>query len=138
MFTFAVLATLLAHAAGQGAGTEQTETHPKMTWQQCTAAGSCQTKNGEVVIDSNWRWVHEKSGYTNCYTGNEWNDTVCADASSCTSNCVLEGADYAPTYGVSTSGNALTLKFTQVNDYATNIGIYKPNSSYSPAVTHTH
>lgn len=122
MLTFAVLATLLAHAAAQGAGTEQSETHPKLTWQTCTGKGSCTSKNGEVVIDSNWRWVHDKAGYTNCYTGNEWNKTICSDASTCTTNCVLEGADYEPTYGVSTSGNGLKLKFTQKNDYATNIG----------------
>ncbi|KAK3314276.1 cellulose 1,4-beta-cellobiosidase, partial [Apodospora peruviana] len=120
-----VLISLLAAAAtanGQGVGTQQTETHPKMTWQKCTGKGSCSNQNGEVVIDSNWRWVHDKGGYTNCYTDNAWNTTVCADNTKCASQCVVDGADYTATYGASTSGNALTLKFVTKGQYATNIG----------------
>lgn len=39
-------------------GTQQTETHPKLTWQRCTGKGgnSCSNVNGEIVIDANWRW----------------------------------------------------------------------------------
>ncbi|KIH93361.1 hypothetical protein SPBR_04211 [Sporothrix brasiliensis 5110] len=109
-------------AAGQGVGTQQTETHPKMPFQKCTAKGSCTTQQGEIVIDANWRWVHDKGGYSNCYTDNNWNTTACADATSCASQCVVDGADYTKTYGASTSGGALTLKFVTKGDYATNIG----------------
>ncbi|AEO64066.1 glycoside hydrolase family 7 protein [Thermothielavioides terrestris NRRL 8126] len=93
-----------------------------MSWQKCSSGGSCTTVQGEVVIDSNWRWVHDKNGYTNCYTGNEWNTTICSDAKSCAANCALDGADYSGTYGVTTSGNALTLKFVTKGSYSTNIG----------------
>lgn len=50
-----------------------------MTWQTCTAPGSCTSKTGKVVINSNWRWLHDKTSgsYTNCYTGNTWNTTLC-------------------------------------------------------------
>ncbi|KAK7702612.1 Exoglucanase 1 [Diaporthe eres] len=102
---------LTASVSAQGAGTQKTETHPTMTWQSCTSPSSCTTNNGEVVIDANWRWVHDKNGYTNCYTGNTWNTTICPDNKSCAANCVLDGADYAATYGATTSGNALSLKF---------------------------
>lgn len=61
--TLVFAASLLAVARGQLVGTEQTETHPTMTWQTCTAKGSCTTKNGKVVIDANWRWLHVKGGY---------------------------------------------------------------------------
>ena len=122
MYKFAALAALVALAQGQGAGTETPETHPKMTWQKCTGAGSCTDVSGEVTIDSNWRWVHVKDGYTNCYDGNEWNTTACADATACAENCELEGADYSKTYGASASGNALTLKFVTKHEYGTNIG----------------
>lgn len=75
------LATSIVAAAvqGQQVGTQQTETHPSMTWQQCTAASSCTSKSGKVVIDSNWRWVHNKTSgsYTNCYTRNTWNTALC-------------------------------------------------------------
>ncbi|TPX10213.1 uncharacterized protein E0L32_001410 [Thyridium curvatum] len=123
MYTsLAAFSTFLALVAGQQVGKEKTETHPKMTWQKCTAPGSCTTVNGEVTIDANWRWVHDKGGYTNCYTGNEWNSTICKDAKSCASNCALEGADYKATYGASTSGNALSLTFVTKGESATNIG----------------
>ncbi|KAL1854463.1 hypothetical protein VTK73DRAFT_8737 [Phialemonium thermophilum] len=119
---FASLTALLGIAAAQQVGTNTAETHPKMSWQKCTAPGSCTTVNGEVVIDANWRWVHDKSGYTNCYTGNTWNETICKDSKSCAANCALDGADYTGTYGASASGNSLSLTFVTKGDYATNIG----------------
>jgi cellulose 1,4-beta-cellobiosidase len=105
------LAALVGAAAAQQVGKETTETHPRMTWQKCSAGGSCTNVNGEITIDSNWRWVHEKNGYTNCYSGNAWDTTICPDSKTCASNCAVDGAAYAATYGASTSGNALTLKF---------------------------
>lgn len=61
--SLAFAASLLSVARSQLVGTEQTETHPGMTWQSCTAKGSCTTKNGKIVIDANWRWLHVKGGY---------------------------------------------------------------------------
>ncbi|KAF2809929.1 glycoside hydrolase [Mytilinidion resinicola] len=72
-------------------------------------------------MDANWRWLHTTSGYTNCYTGNEWNTTLCPDGKTCAANCALDGADYAATYGVTASGNALTLKFVTDGSYSKNI-----------------
>jgi len=119
---FTLTALLATAVNGQGVGTQQTETHPKITWQKCTGKGSCQNQNGEIVIDANWRWVHDKGGYSNCYTGNDWNTTACTDNTKCASQCVVDGADYSATYGLSTSGNALTLKFITKGQYATNVG----------------
>ena len=95
-----------------------------MTWQRCTGSGgnSCTNVNGEIVIDANWRWLHSVGGYTNCFDGNEWNTTACATNAACTKNCAIEGSDYRGTYGITTSGNALTLKFVTKNQYSTNIG----------------
>ncbi|OCL10905.1 glycoside hydrolase family 7 protein [Glonium stellatum] len=120
--SLALVSSFVAVARGQLVGTQQTETHPGMTWQQCTAAGSCTTTNGKVVIDSNWRWVHTKSGYTNCYTGNGWNSTLCPDDATCATNCALDGADYTGTYGVTAGGNSLKLTFVTKGSYSTNIG----------------
>jgi cellulose 1,4-beta-cellobiosidase len=114
---FVALTALLGAAVAQQVGTQSTETHPKMSWQKCTASGSCSNQNGEVTIDANWRWVHEKSGYTNCYDGNKWNTTICKDSKSCSTNCAVDGADYKATYGVSTSGNALSLTFVTKGQY---------------------
>nr|AAW27920.1 cellobiohydrolase precursor [Thermoascus aurantiacus var. levisporus] len=101
----------LAAARAQQAGTVTAENHPSLTWQQCSSGGSCTTQNGKVVIDANWRWVHTTSGYTNCYTGNTWDTSICPDDVTCAQNCALDGADYSGTYGVTTSGNALRLNF---------------------------
>lgn len=97
--------------AAQQVCTLQTETHPSLTWSTCTSSGSCTTTTGSVVIDANWRWLHTVSGYTNCYTGNEWATSICNTSTSCATACCVDGSDYANTYGVTTSGNALTLKF---------------------------
>ena len=135
LFAFAYLAVV--HA--QQAGTNTAEKHPPLTVQQCSAGGSCTTQQRSIVLDSNWRWVHTTSGYTNCYTGNTWNTTICPDPATCaavspvtiiarcfttngiTQNCALDGADYSGTYGITTSGNSLRLNFVTTGSN-TNIG----------------
>lgn len=119
---FATLAALVASAAAQKVCTLTTETHPTLQWSKCTSGGSCTSVQGSVTVDANWRWLHQTSGTTNCYTGNKWNTTICTDGPSCASACCLDGADYSSTYGITTSGNALTLKFVTKGQYSTNIG----------------
>jgi cellulose 1,4-beta-cellobiosidase len=114
-----VLASSIAIAAGQQAGSLQAENHPALTW---TDHG--ESKNGKVVIDANWRWTHKTGETTNCYTDNEWDAQLCPDKETCTQNCVVEGADaeYEATYGVHTSGSELQLDFITEGEYSTNIG----------------
>lgn len=117
--------SLLATALAQQAGTLEVETHPKLNWRRCTGTGgtSCTQVNGEIVIDANWRWAHDVGGYTNCFDGNEWTDiSVCKNNVDCAKNCAVEGANYQNTYGVTTSGDALTLKFVTTHSHGTNIG----------------
>ncbi|KZV65465.1 carbohydrate-binding module family 1 protein [Peniophora sp. CONT] len=113
MFSFAALYTfsLLAVAYAQQPGTLTAEVHPKLTTKTCTAGGSCTTNQNSVVLDANWRWTHATSSATNCYTGNTWDATLCPDDVTCAANCALDGADYTGTYGITASGNSLTLKF---------------------------
>ncbi|KAH9852124.1 cellobiohydrolaseI [Lenzites betulinus] len=124
MFPAAALLSLsfLAVAYGQQVGTLTAETHPKISVQQCAAGGSCQTLQRSVVLDSNWRWLHSTSDSTNCYTGNTWDATLCPDPTTCAQNCALDGADYEGTYGITTSGDQLNLKFVTNGQYSTNIG----------------
>jgi len=110
-FKILALASFLAAVYGQQIGTLQTETHPSLTWQTCTAPGVCTTTTGSVTLDANWRWTHAVGSSTNCYTGNTWDTTLCLDDVTCATNCALDGAAYSSTYGVTTSGNALTLNF---------------------------
>jgi cellulose 1,4-beta-cellobiosidase len=107
-------------AASQAVGTQQTETHPKITWKKCSSGGSCSSVNAEVVIDANWRWLHDAS-QKNCYDGNKWT-SACSSATDCASKCQLEGANYGTTYGAKTSGDSLSLKFLTKHEYGTNIG----------------
>ncbi|OSD03057.1 glycoside hydrolase family 7 protein [Trametes coccinea BRFM310] len=124
MFPAAALLSLsfLAIAYGQQVGTLTAENHPKLSVQQCSAGGSCQTLQRSVVLDSNWRWLHDVSSSTNCYTGNTWDTSLCPDPQTCAQNCALDGADYAGTYGITTSGNQLSLKFVTQGPYSKNIG----------------
>lgn len=118
----ATLAAIVAGAHAQSACTLTPETHPSMTWSKCAEGGTCTSQEGSVVIDSNWRWLHTTDGYVNCYTGNEWDAALCPSNAECATSCCLDGAEYEATYGASTSGNALTLKFVTEGEFSTNIG----------------
>ncbi|TCD68295.1 hypothetical protein EIP91_011154 [Steccherinum ochraceum] len=116
-----VALSTLAVAYAQQVGTQTAEVHPPLTWQTCTAPGSCTTNNGKVVLDANWRWLHTTDGYTNCYTGNTWDASLCPDAETCAANCALDGADYTGTYGVTATGSSLKLNFV-TNGANKNVG----------------
>jgi cellulose 1,4-beta-cellobiosidase len=106
-----LFAVFLGAAKAQQVGTNTAEVHPSLTWQKCTAEGTCTSQSGKVVVDANWRWLHSTSGTTNCYTGNTWDATLCPDDVTCATNCALEGADYTGTYGATASGSSLRLNF---------------------------
>merc|ERR1711902_356420 len=79
------------------------------------------------TLDSNWRWLHIKDDYVNCYDGNLWDDEFCPDNPTCTENCELEGvdsADWTGTYGVTetNNGHGITLKFVTHGEYSSNVG----------------
>ncbi len=87
----------------------------------------------KVTIDANWRWLHDKGSYTNCFTS-DWVKSFCPDPITCSQNCALEGVDaatYAVPYGVSVSGDAMTLRYVTKGPYGTNIGsrLYLVDSS---------
>jgi cellulose 1,4-beta-cellobiosidase len=119
-----LIASLLAAATAQKAGTLTKENHPKMSYKYCSSKG-CTTHNAEVTIDSNWRWTHKAGETTNCYTGNMWDNGICPDSATCSKACVIEGADseYKSTYGVVTDGkDSLELAFVTQGPYTKNIG----------------
>ncbi|TGZ84059.1 glycoside hydrolase [Ascodesmis nigricans] len=110
-------------SSAQLVGTNTPEQHPSISFATCSTGGSCTVQQSSVVLDSNWRWAHQgTSGSTNCYTGNAWDSNICSSPSACASNCAIEGADYSGTYGISTSGGDLTLKFVTQHQYGKNVG----------------
>lgn len=119
---FAALTALVAGAAAQQACSLTAEKHPSLSWSKCTSGGQCSATAGSVTIDANWRWLHQTSGSNNCYSGNTWDSSICNSATSCAEACCVDGAEYSATYGASTSGDALTLKFVTKGQYSTNVG----------------
>lgn len=61
-----VALSLISVASALKVGSDTPETHPPLTWQRCTTSG-CQNVNGEVVIDSNWRWIHDGTSLQHIY-----------------------------------------------------------------------
>jgi cellulose 1,4-beta-cellobiosidase len=113
--------SLAAAVKAQQACSLTTETHPPLSWSKCTSSG-CTATQGSVVVDANWRWTHLTSSATNCYSGNEWDTSICTSGTTCASQCCVDGADYAGTYGVTTSGSQLSIKFVTNGPYSKNIG----------------
>ncbi|PVF92349.1 glycoside hydrolase family 7 protein [Serendipita vermifera] len=126
---FASLLSVVTLATAQQVGTQKAETHPSLSWSKCTSSG-CTQQSGSITLDANWRWLHTTSGYTNCYTGNEWDTSLCPDGATCAANCALDGADYSGTYGITTSGNALTLKFVTGANVGSRVYLMASESAY--------
>ncbi|TAQ91024.1 hypothetical protein B7494_g623 [Chlorociboria aeruginascens] len=117
-----IFSSLLTAASAQQIGTLQAEVHPSLTWSTCAAGGTCTTTDGSIVLDANWRWVHQVGSSTNCYTGNTWDTSICSTDAACATECALEGADYESTYGITASGNSLKLDFVTDNSNGANVG----------------
>lgn len=115
----------LSFATSQQAGYLEQEGNPTITLKECTNSGGCFAKKAKLVLDANWRWIHHKDGYTNCYTGNEWNSDYCSDPIQCANNCALEGVSkekYQDTYGVEQLDHGVKLNFVTNHQYGTNVG----------------
>jgi cellulose 1,4-beta-cellobiosidase len=118
----AAFAALVAGVSAQQACSQVVEKHPSLSWQKCAAGGSCSNVAGSVVLDANWRWAHTTEGYTNCYTGNKWDSKICPDGEACSKACCVDGADYTKTYGIQTSGNALSLRLVTEHTDGKSVG----------------
>ncbi|KAL8278092.1 hypothetical protein RQP46_009552 [Phenoliferia psychrophenolica] len=118
---------LLSVASAQQVGTNTAEVHPKLTIEECSAGGTCTTIDSSIVLDGNWRWTHDVSGYTNCYTGNSWSTTLCPDPETCTTNCALDGAAYESTYGITTTGSSVTLDFVTGSNVGSRVYLMDEN-----------
>ncbi|KXT09663.1 hypothetical protein AC579_3016 [Pseudocercospora musae] len=100
-----------AGVSAQQAGTNTAETHPSLPISECTVTG-CSTLDTSITLDANWRWTHTVEGSTNCYTGNEWDTSICTSPTVCAQSCAVDGADYASTYGITTpEDGSLSLTF---------------------------
>lgn len=107
---FLALVPLVGFTSAQRVGNYNREVHPKLQWNSCSQEEGCQAVDGEVVVDANWRWLHDKNGYRNCFDGNQWSrSSICNSSESCTENCVYEGADYKE-LGVRAANDSISLQ----------------------------
>ncbi|KAH8896743.1 glycoside hydrolase family 7 protein [Thozetella sp. PMI_491] len=90
----------------QKPGTDTPEVHPQLTTWKCSTAQGCVAQNTSVVLDWNYRWIHD--GSTSCTTSSGVNSAVCPDEATCAANCAIEGVNYTAA-GVTTSGDTLTM-----------------------------
>lgn len=122
LFTQIVALASLTAVCGQQVGTLISEMHPPLSIQQCTLGKGCTILSSSVTLDANWRFVHPTAGYTDCFVGNAWNSTICSDPVTCAHNCALDGVDYSFSSGITTSGNAITMKLNAATSSPEGVG----------------
>ena len=64
--------------------------------------------------------MHTKKGYTSCYKGKSWDETICPDGKTCATDCVIDGIkeeQWETTYGVEVSKNKVTLVFFDIDPF---------------------
>ena len=120
-----LLLSSLEDVIAQQKGTFETEGRPTITLKECTIADGCTSRQAELTLDANWRWIHSTSGSSNCYTGNQWSSQFCSDPVECAKNCALEGVSlqkYRETYGIKQVQDGVQLDFVTDHQYGTNVG----------------
>jgi hypothetical protein len=120
-FHFLFVLFLLWLTYSLGTKTKQAENHPSLSCQNCRLEWSCIQTSCSVLLGSDWRLTYDSS-LTNCYDDNECSSSLCPDPNIYSNNCVIDGADYSGTYGITSSVNSLKLVFVTNGPYSTNIG----------------
>ena len=105
-----VVSLLLGLTSAQTPG-KSPEVHPRLQTYRCNLEDGCVRRNSQIVLDDLAHPVHQLVD-TSLGCGN-WgsapNATVCPDEATCAKNCIVEGiSDYAA-YGITTSGNSMTM-----------------------------
>jgi len=119
----AVLASCLSAVAAQQAGKLKDNYHMPIDIQTCSTDG-CSNEAKALTIDGNWRWTHSESG-SNCYTGDEWDTSLCPNPEECAKNCALGGIpsdEWEGTLGVHKEENGVKLDFVTEGPYSKNVG----------------
>ncbi|KAJ0344419.1 hypothetical protein COL154_008354 [Colletotrichum chrysophilum] len=110
------LSFLALLAEAQKVGDLQQEIHPKLSWKQCTSS-TCDTVQGEITIDAEYRWIHVVDDWHSCFERQEWQTDYCNSTQSCTERCAIDGA-YYPGYGIVTNGDSLSQQYETPIDFS--------------------
>ncbi|KAF4810835.1 Exoglucanase 1 [Colletotrichum tropicale] len=111
-----ILSSLALLAEAQKVGDLQQEIHPKLSWKQCTSS-TCDTVQGEITIDAEYRWIHVVDDWHSCFERQEWQTDYCNSTQSCTERCAVDGA-YYPGYGIATNGDSLSQQYETPIDFS--------------------
>ncbi|KAF9876763.1 exoglucanase 1 precursor [Colletotrichum karsti] len=103
-------------AKAQKVGDLQEEVHPKLSWKRCTSSAACETVQGEITVDAEYRWLHLVDDYHSCFENQQWQADQCNSTQSCTERCALDGA-YYPGYGIAATGDALSQSYYTPIDF---------------------
>jgi cellulose 1,4-beta-cellobiosidase len=124
-------AALVSFAAGQQAGTNDENYLMPIGLSTCSwnSMGQkvCTEETKGLSLDANWRWTHVASGDTtkNCYTGSEWDASLCPDGETCAKNCAAGAVNqetWEGTYGVKQNANGVDVGFVTQGPYSVNVG----------------
>lgn len=63
-------------------------------------------------------------------SGSSWDTSICSDPTTCAQTCCYDGSDYSGTYGITTSGNALNLKFVTNTNYGSRTYLMASDTQY--------
>lgn len=119
------VASTCATALAQQAGTLKTNYHMPISVEECSASGCVENGANALTLDANWRWTHSASGSQNCYTGNEWDSSLCPNGEACAKNCALGAvpeSDWQGTIGVHQTDAGVKLDFVTQGPYSKNVG----------------
>lgn len=94
--------------AAQNPDAANPEVHPELPTWKYTTSGGCVQQNTSVVLDWDFHTIHTTGGTTSCKSGNG-PSSQCSSAAACAQNCVVDGIANYTQFGVSTSGNAVTM-----------------------------
>jgi len=120
MIAITAFVAAISLVAAQQIGNYTPEVHPLLPTWKCTTSGGCVQQNTSIVLDYNYRWIHEVGGYGSCTTSSGVNATLCPNEAECSQKCAVEGVDYAG-YGIATSNDSLTLhQYLQNNGTTSN------------------
>lgn len=68
--------------------------------------------------------------YTNCYTGNTWNTSICTSGGQCASNCALEGANWTCLSSINCLFYHDSRRFSSILFYAFELAVPKRCAAY--------
>ena len=69
--------------------------------------------------------MHNVGGYQNCFSGLDWDRSLCPDPASCTRNCAIDGvpaSDWGIPYGTRQISKGVEMKLVTHGQYGDNVG----------------